>query len=90
MGIKQPFNIPQDKWKHVVIGFMMIWLPILLGFYGLVAALIIALLIKEVIWDLLMNKGTFEWLDAIYTMIFPSIAYIVILLIKFEPILLKL
>lgn len=64
-NIKAPFNIEDDKWQHFVIGFMMMWLPILLGIYGIILALIIALLIKEVLWDLLMKKGTFDWLDAV-------------------------
>ncbi len=86
MSIKTPFNIKDDKWKHTVIGFMMIWFPVLFGVYGLIPALIIALLIKEVLWDLILKKGTFEWLDAGYTMLFPVLTYIVMLILKLEPI----
>lgn len=87
MAIKIPFNIPEDKWKHTIIGFMMIWLPVLFGFYGWLGAVAIAFLIKEMIWDELMKKGTFEWLDAIYTLIFPTVTYILLLVFKIEPLL---
>jgi len=73
-----PFKIKFDKWKHLVFGFMFMWFPILLEFYGFLIALTFAIG-KEVIHDKIMKKGNFEWLDFAYTMIFPTIAYVIVL-----------
>jgi len=73
-----PFNFKEDKWKHIVVGFMFMWFPVLFGFYGYLVAIAIALG-KEVVYDKILKKGTFDWLDFAYSMIFPTIAFLIVL-----------
>lgn len=62
------FKLAQDKKKHVAAGFLMSLLVIVVPvpYVALLVTLVAAG--KEVIWDLLMNKGCPEWADFWWTL----------------------
>ena len=77
-------GIPKDKLIHIIVGlFMSIWtipdahFSIGWGFGGWLICLVVAYVIKEVIYDRILKKGTYEVLDAVYTMFFPTVFLIV-------------
>lgn len=84
MSIKKPSWLPNDKLIHFFVGTMMSpWLiidagfSVNLGFIGWVICLVVALVIKELIYDLLLGKGNFEVMDVAWTMITPTIFLII-------------
>lgn len=76
-----------DKWLHFLIsGTLTVWLIFLpkktyIKIIGFGVCLAIAFS-KEFIIDLWLDKGTFEWLDIIYTTIIPVIGLIVSLILR--------
>ena len=82
--LKVPFGLSYDKWLHLLVGFMigMVFIPnIFLGFgvYGYIFCGLVAV-IKE-IYDQVSKKGNAEVLDGVYTMICPTIIFIIHLIV---------
>lgn len=61
---------PADKANHFVYGFIMYLLAGLLfsGSTALIIVIAVAVL-KELIWDKLLEKGTLEYADVVYTIV---------------------
>lgn len=74
-------NIQKDKLLHYFYGSIIAFpLVFLFGFYGVVITLLIAS-VKEVVYDKLLKRGTFEILDIVYTTL-PSLLFYLIILLK--------
>lgn len=74
-------DIQKDKLLHYFYGSIIAFpLVLLFSFYGVVITLLIAT-IKEVVYDKLLKRGTFEVLDIIYTII-PSLLFYLIFILK--------
>jgi len=59
----------KDKLYHLIAGFV---IALIFGLFNPIAGLIIAVgvgVTKDVVWDLLLKKGTFEVLDIFATVI---------------------
>lgn len=75
-------NIPQDKLLHFFYGAWISFISLLLlGLLGLLIPVIVAAG-KEIIYDKIMNKGAFEIVDFIYTVVPTIMLYLVTLLNK--------
>ena len=71
-------NIPNDKLLHFFYGSIISFISILfIGIYGLWITVIIAAL-KEILYDGLMNKGTVDFYDFVFTCI-PCLMYLILL-----------
>ena len=67
----------QDYVKHFIAGLAIVLIFSFNPFWGLILANIIGIA-KEVVWDKILGKGTFEWEDMAYTSWGSCIAYILI------------
>lgn len=80
MNIKLPKWLPKDKALHAIVGAMFgVWLILYLGMgiLGWLICLALAFVVKELVYDLLLKKGNFEIMDAVWTMAFPSLFLII-------------
>lgn len=53
----------KDKLYHLIAGFA---IALIFGLFNPIIGLVIAIsagMAKDVVWDLYLKKGTFEWLD---------------------------
>lgn len=74
-------DIQKDKLLHYFYGSIIAFpLVLLFCFYGVVITLLIAT-IKEVVYDKLLKRGTFEVLDIVYT-VTPSFLFYIIYTLK--------
>lgn len=74
--------MPKDKQKHLLAGLA---LAIIAGLLfcpriGLATAAVIGAL-KEIIWDLLLKRGTPEWLDFMATVVGGVVGYTLLTLL---------
>lgn len=84
MKLSRPNWIPKDKWIHFIVGIMISpWFIIeadfslSLGFIGWIICVIIAYVLKELLFDLILGKGKYEFMDAAWTMITPTLFLII-------------
>ena len=68
-----------DKIYHLIAGMIItLAIGIIDPIVGFIAS-VVAGLVKEVIYDKLMKKGTFEWMDFAFTCIGGGLAFVLIL-----------
>lgn len=70
----------KDKLYHLIAGFV---IAISIGLFSPILGLVIAVLagiVKDVVWDLYLKKGTFEVLDIFATVVGATIGTVVAIL----------
>ncbi len=73
-------RIQKDKLLHFISGtYIYLIASVLLTPMLSVMLVIIAGFAKEFIWDKWLNKGTFEWMDIVYTIVGGLMAMILLL-----------